>query len=730
MFKRLLHIAVYFCLSLLVQMTFLPSLGHATSDQTALDTTQAWRQWTELKAIAIDDTVLAKAAQQRLFSTLGAMPNDRFKLRMLYAMAHRVRKPDVGAMAAARDGLAIARTLKADDYEAKFHHQLAAFASDRGQHSIMIAHLDSGLKALVNAAPQIAGRLKQDMGRAVYENGDYQTAMQWYLDAQKDYYGAKIRNADYAHLLHYIGSVFKRTNNDKRAIEYYEDMLALGRQLNDTIVQCEALDLCSDVYNHLGETKKATEYIELALQLAELTNDPNLQIQVVLNASHHWKGMNDYTKAIALAYQAQSIMIRTGNMSSEFFMTRLLGNLHSKKGEHEKAMQLLNEALQMAERSTYKRTLFLSEAYNSLAFAAERKGDYLAAFDYLLYHMDYKDSLINEQNVSALAEMEQRYEAEKKNNEIKVLSLDKEVQERELGKQKIVKNVFVAGFLALLFVAGGIYYSLDKNQKKNALITKQKELVEKKNHEMMESIMYARRLQEAVLPPPKVVKDFFDDSFLLYLPRDIVSGDFYWMDSRNGKSYFAVGDCTGHGVPGAMLSVIGLNGLSRGLNELSIAQPKDLLMHLTIEFQSAFERSDATVRDGMDIALCTLDSMTRELVYAGANSPLWVARGQEMIQLKADRKPVGHTDGTLTAFTQQTLQLLPGDVVYLFSDGFADQMGGPEGKKMMRKKFRDQLLEIAQLPMSEQRSHLLAHHNNWKGEGQQTDDVCVMAVRV
>jgi serine phosphatase RsbU (regulator of sigma subunit) len=705
-------------------------LAMAAADDTAPDSTSVLALVAEMRALPRNDTVRSATAQERLLTTLGPLPDDRFKLRMFHALATSGSRVNGTKVRAARLGLILARTLKADDWEARFHHILASYAADRGQRTIMVAHLDSGLNALGGPSPAISGLLKRDRGRAVYEQGDYKAAMDWYLGAQKDFDGAGIRNADYAHLLHYIGSVFKRTNNDSRALGYYEEMLALGRSLNDTVVMCEAYDLASDVYEHLGQPLKAQEYLEQAVALAETNGSSDLQIQVICNAAHHWKNRKDYTKAIALAYRAQSIMLRTGDRSSEIFLTRLLGNLHSKKGEHDKAFELLNEALRLSEQSNYKRTLFLSEAYNSLAFAAERKGDYRAAFDYLLYYLDYRDSLINEQNVNAIAEMEQRYEAEKKTSEIKLLSLDKELNEKELGRQKIIKNVFVGGFILALALVGGIYYSLDRNRKKNALITRQKELVEKKNHEVMESIIYARRLQEAVLPPPKLVREFFTDSFLFYLPRDIVSGDFYWMESRNGKSYFAVGDCTGHGVPGAMLSVIGLNGLNRGLNDLNIAQPRDLLMHLTIEFQSAFERSDATVRDGMDIALCTLDLNTRELVYAGANSPLWVARGKEMLLLKADRKAVGHNDGALVAFTQQRMTLEPGDVVYLFSDGYADQMGGPEGKKLMRRKFRELLLEIAHLPMPEQRNRLLAIHNAWKGEGQQTDDMCVMAVRV
>jgi ligand-binding sensor domain-containing protein/serine phosphatase RsbU (regulator of sigma subunit) len=264
---------------------------------------------------------------------------------------------------------------------------------------------------------------------------------------------------------------------------------------------------------------------------------------------------------------------------------------------------------------------------------------------------------------------------------------------------------------------------------RTAEVVREKREVERQNHEMLESINYARRLQEAVMPSTGALGNVLPESFLLYLPRDIVSGDFYWVGRSNGIVYLAVGDCTGHGVPGAMLSVIGLNSLSHCLNDMGLTRPKDVLMQMTLDLLLAFEGSAATVRDGMDIALCALDPVHMTLTYAGANNPLWVARGDEMIQLKADRRPVGFHDRELP-FTQQELALLPGDCIYLFSDGFQDQMGGPDGKKFMTRKFRDLLHLHSPKPMQDQKKALLDAFTSWRGHESQTDDICVMGVRV
>ena len=269
----------------------------------------------------------------------------------------------------------------------------------------------------------------------------------------------------------------------------------------------------------------------------------------------------------------------------------------------------------------------------------------------------------------------------------------------------------------------------DEIQEQKKEVEQKKEQVEAKNHEILESINYAKKLQTAVLPPAKVVKEFFRESFLLYLPRDIVSGDFYWMESKGDMSYFAVADSTGHGVPGAMLSVIGLNGLNRALNEQKLTNPKDILTSLSETVNRQFEKSDAMVRDGMDICLCSLNTKTNKLTFAGANNPVWIARNGEMIIMKGDRRAIGHDD-LEREFTQQEIQLEKGDVIYLASDGYQDQLGGENYTKFMTATFRNKLLEISSKPLDEQRLTLISELDAWKGKIPQTDDICVMSVRV
>ncbi|NQV53997.1 MAG: SpoIIE family protein phosphatase [Flavobacteriales bacterium] len=266
---------------------------------------------------------------------------------------------------------------------------------------------------------------------------------------------------------------------------------------------------------------------------------------------------------------------------------------------------------------------------------------------------------------------------------------------------------------------------------KNRKIEAQRELLEEKNKEITDSITYAKRIQEAILPPLRNVLKALPNSFVLYKPKDIVAGDFYWMESLGDWVVFAAADCTGHGVPGAMVSVVCNNALNRSVREFGLDQPAAILdktLELVLE---QFESSDEEVKDGMDIALCALNTKTRTLQYAGAQNPLWIKRisSTELEEIKPDKQPIGKYSDP-KPFTNHTLQLEAGDTFYIFSDGYADQFGGPKGKKLKYKPFKELLLSINSKAMEEQKQIIDHRFEAWKGDLEQVDDVCVIGVRV
>ncbi len=273
------------------------------------------------------------------------------------------------------------------------------------------------------------------------------------------------------------------------------------------------------------------------------------------------------------------------------------------------------------------------------------------------------------------------------------------------------------------------------------LLTEQKEILFNKNKEITDSINYAKRLQEALLPPKNLLDELFGENyFLLYKPRDIVCGDFYWVRKIvttpvNGKSktyvLLAVADCTGHGVPGAFMSLLGSNFLHQSATEKSINSPAEALDYLNSKIISTLNHGyGEPIRDGMDIALVAIDMENMEMAYAGANSPIYLIRDNVAEFLKATKQAIGNLTFEVNLYTNTTKKLQKGDCIYLFTDGYADQFGGEIGKKLMRKSLENTFCKINQLPLNEQKTIIEDKFLKWKGELDQVDDVCVIGIKI
>ena len=280
----------------------------------------------------------------------------------------------------------------------------------------------------------------------------------------------------------------------------------------------------------------------------------------------------------------------------------------------------------------------------------------------------------------------------------------------------------------------------DKVRQRTAEVVAQKEEINEQRMQIEEyfvqvtdSIKYAKKIQEAILPPESFVKRLLPDSFILYRPKDIVSGDFYWLGEVGEKVFFAAVDCTGHGVPGAFMSIVGYNQLKQALIITEGSSPAEMLNQLNKGVTETLHQKDAdsTSRDGMDIAMCSLNMETLELEYAGAFNPLYLLREGEIVQFKADKFPIGSSvNAKHNAFTNHSIQLEKGDQLYIFSDGYADQFGGSRGKKFMYKRFRELLLSVEKQSLNKQREVLHESLYEWMQGEEQVDDILVMGVRV
>lgn len=294
--------------------------------------------------------------------------------------------------------------------------------------------------------------------------------------------------------------------------------------------------------------------------------------------------------------------------------------------------------------------------------------------------------------------------------------------------------IIIALIIALLIYLRKVRREIKEKELIAKQILQQKEELIIKNKDITDSINYAKRIQSALMPPDQLFKSVFPDSFVLNIPKDIVSGDFYWLSKVEDRIFVAVVDCTGHGVPGAFMSIIGVE-LFRNITSIEgIKQPAQILTNLNRAFQKIFHDQEIiSFRDGMDLAFCSFDSKNMKMEYAGAFNPVYLIRDNKIQEYKGDRFSVGlerPDEYKKDGFKNHEIPLKEGDFIYIFSDGYADQFGGPEGEKYKYRRFRHLLLAIHQLPMEKQYEYLEKSILNWKGNLDQVDDILVIGIKI
>lgn len=363
-----------------------------------------------------------------------------------------------------------------------------------------------------------------------------------------------------------------------------------------------------------------------------------------------------------------------------------LGKLNLKTQKHDTAFAYFNRALKMAESSDSKPKIF--QIHEMIGELYKQTGDLAKALEHKEKFFQLKTEVTGEQTSNRLKQLQTQFATEKSEREAEIHRL------------------------------------------KNVELKKAYAEIEDKNKNILDSINYARRIQQAILPGDSEIKKLLPDSFVLYMPKDVVSGDFYWIENKNNKILFAAVDCTGHGVPGAFMSMIGNTLLNEIVNDKRITVPGEILSQLREGIIKSLKQTGETGenQDGMDIALCALDGIVLE--YAGANNPLWVVNKNGMMEIKADKQPIGIFHGDPKPFTNHTIKLNKGDCIYIFTDGYADQAGGEKSKKFMYKRLQELITDNYEKVMDEQKKIFSQTLNEWKGNLEQVDDILLIGVRV
>lgn len=537
--------------------------------------------------------------------------------------------------------------------------------------------------------------------------------------------------------LNNIGLLYHDQSNYEKALEYYMKGLEVKEELGDEKSIATSLNNIGSVYFSQQKYYEANEYFFKSLGKRKKTNDKPGVAQSLINISGIYREQKQYDKALTYLLMSKDIQNEINNNVGLVNTLNSIGVIYELKGNAPQAEVYLEKAYNLAK--TISSPDLIKNTSISLSNHYRNIRKYEKAYRLLVEHYEMADSLTNTENVQKIIQVGLQYEFEKKLHKAEVEQLEKNYQhEIEIKEQKIITYSFGIGLGALVILSVIILKSLNDKKKANVLISKQKNEIEVKSHELEESLIsitdsvrYAKRIQEALLQAGKNITDKIPTHFILFNPKDIVSGDFYWSYEKNDNIYIAAADCTGHGVPGALMSMLGISFLNSINAENDNLSPAEILNKLRDKITKELGQTSQNVaaRDGMDISLAKLNLKNKTLEWAGANNNLWVVNKDGLTEIKADRQAVNYTENPIP-FTNHQVQLNIEDKIYLFTDGFADQFGGPKGKKFMYKPFKELLVSIYDKLMEEQEEILKNHFQDWKGELEQVDDVCVIGVRI
>lgn len=597
-------------------------------------------------------------------------------------------------------------------------------------------------------------------------------------------------NQDILYAYNLVGLSYLDADHSDSAMHYLQKTLALSANQKDTVMMSKALNNLGSLYINLGEYQTGLDNIIESGMLDFQMGDKQGAAISYMNAGTIQYLLKDFDASRQNLRFAIDIFKEEGDKANEANCYLSLGaleieddNINDGKTHFFRAISLQEEmkdfdgvsrsynnlAKSFRLQQKFKialvydlKSLEYSEkidspkarqfAYKGLASTYEGMGDYKSAVEHYRLYMDWRDTVQAQENREVLIEMQERYNSiqTSKENEIlqqqnKIESLKNLENEAKLEKSNIIIIASIGGLLLLLGLAFVLFNRNRIKQKANAQLSEayttiQRShaelknanlIIQEKNDDITASIEYASKIQEALLPT-RENNELFEDSFFILKPKDIVSGDFLWYTKVGDSVIFAAADCTGHGVPGAFMSMIGNTFLHQIITEQKVHQPSLILDMLRLKVIDALNQEDGSDarKDGMDMSLCHLNLKTRELQFAGANNPLYYVTKGEILEIKGDKQPVGYMPERDYPFTNHTVQLDEGDALYIFSDGYADQFGGPKGKKFKYKRMRDLLHKNHALSMAEQKQIMLKAFNEWKGELEQIDDVCMIGVRI
>ena len=535
-----------------------------------------------------------------------------------------------------------------------------------------------------------------------------------------------------------LGSIYERTKDNKKAFECYRKALKINETNKDENDKAICYYKLGKLFHKEKQIDSAKKYLMATLKIHEKRNDQEGLIMDYANIGGFSYEEGDfvnaeknYLKAIELAINFKD-SVRLNTLFSS------MGMLAEKQNKLDESIKYFNIGLKYITQKVSRETIM--QYYKRMSDVYVRQKKYQEALQSYTLYKAWSDSAFNVNETKKQTELKLNYEFEQTQKKIEAENKAKElISKAELEQERKQRNLLLIGLgvISLMFVITIKNYRAKQKannilQKQKLEIERQKKIVEEKNHEISDSINYALRIQTASIPKKEELDSFFKDYDLFFKPKDVVSGDFYWAEKTSDFSLIAVGDCTGHGVPGAITSMIGSMLLNEIFNVKKIYQPDEVLTELNRLVKLTLRQDSASLtNDGMDIAFCTINYNTLELLYSGANRPLYIIKSNgQFVEYKPTKMSIGGQVALIQQYELHKIQLQKGDTVALSTDGYADQFGGNNEKKFTSKALRNLISQHHLLSSNELKNIIETNYYNWKGDFEQTDDVLVFILKV
>ena len=682
------------------------------------------------------------------------------------------RGMDARAIACYLKAIRIAETINNQIEKAKCLINLSQAYSRKGNADLAIQGYSKALLLLEEQGEtQLMADCYPRLGYLYSSQGNYPLALECYQKCLKISEAGNDRYGSSACLIS-IGYIYSSQENYKRALEFFQKALKIGEAISDKATIASCLVNIGSIYLDTNN-EQALGYLQRALAYSEEMQIIPLKINLLLNIGIFHKKQNELGKALVFYRSALKLSEEKGVKLTACQSMNQIGLIYFNQKRYAEALTYARKGLAIAnELKLLKEQANLHDLFSGIYAAT---GNYKEAFEHHQLFKALNDSVFNEGNLKRVAELEYSYKYEKEKQALELQQQKKDViQAAAKRQQAIIMFLFIGAFILVSLLAVYVYHSYRIKRQSNLVLIQQKHEIEVKNEDLVllnkeisaqreeisaqrdeieaqrdlvvlqkdhiqaqkekitDSIDYARHIQQALLPSRVYATNNLGEHFILFKPKDIVSGDFYWSTRVNEYLIVTVADCTGHGVPGAFMSMLGISFLNEIVGKREVVKASEILDLLRKSVIDALQQKWQTgeQKDGMDMALIVINTKNAHLQYAGAHSPLYIVTADKELKVIKPNNQTVAISSEMKPFTNHEIGLNQGDCIYLATDGYHDQFGGPNNKKFKGKQLKELLVSMAGRPMVEQYEVLNSTFESWRGDREQIDDVTILGLRV